>query len=376
MNTDWHCEDDPCLMSSSVVEGVNRGGSSWRAYNYPEFRNKKLKEGLIYKLGTFPLNAETRRMGPLRYDKDVPYPTQFDARTRWPGFISPIVDQGWCGSDWAVSLAGVASDRFAIQSNGAENMVLSPQTLLSCNVRAQQGCHGGHIDVAWNFARGHGLVDEKCFPYKASVTRCPFRPRGNLIQDGCMPLVKRRTSRYKLGPPAKLSHEKDIMYDIMESGPVQVDEKCFPYKASVTRCPFRPRGNLIQDGCMPLVKRRTSRYKLGPPAKLSHEKDIMYDIMESGPVQAVMTVYQDFFHYRDGVYRRSYHGNNELKGFHSVRIIGWGEDRGDRYWVVANSWGRQWGENGYFRIARGSNEADIESFVVTGLSDVTEANQK
>ncbi|KPJ21130.1 Cathepsin B-like cysteine proteinase 4 [Papilio machaon] len=89
-----------------------------------------------------------------------------------------------------------------------------------------------------------------------------------------------------------------------------------------------------------------------------------------------MTVYQDFFHYRDGVYRRSYHGNNELKGFHSVRIIGWGEDRGDRYWLVANSWGRQWGENGYFRIARGSNEADIESFVVTGLSDVTEANQK
>ncbi|CAH2057384.1 unnamed protein product, partial [Iphiclides podalirius] len=312
MKTDWRCDNDPCLMSDTVVDGVNYGGSSWRAYNYPEFRSKKLKDGLVYKLGTFPLSSETKRMGPLRYDKDIAYPTNFDARTRWPGFISPIVDQGWCGSDWAVSLAGVASDRFAIQSNGAENMVLSPQTLLSCNLRAQRGCHGGHIDVAWNFARGHGLVDENCFPYKASVTRCPFRPRSTLIQDGCRPLVKHRTTRYKVGPPGKLSHEKDIMYDIMESG----------------------------------------------------------------PVQAVMTVYQDFFHYRDGVYRRSYQGNNDLKGYHSVRIIGWGEDRGDRYWLVANSWGERWGENGYFRIARGSNEAEIESFVVTALSDVTEANQK
>lgn len=57
MNTDWHCEDDPCLMSNAVVEGVNRGGSSWRAYNYPEFRNKKLKEGLIYKLGKYFKNV-------------------------------------------------------------------------------------------------------------------------------------------------------------------------------------------------------------------------------------------------------------------------------------------------------------------------------
>ncbi|KAI8432914.1 hypothetical protein MSG28_013824 [Choristoneura fumiferana] len=46
--------------------------------------------------------------------------------------------------------------RFAIQSNGAENMVLSPQTMLSCNLRQQQGCGGGNIDVAWNFAGTHG----------------------------------------------------------------------------------------------------------------------------------------------------------------------------------------------------------------------------
>lgn len=81
-------------------------------------------------------------------------------------------------------------------------------------------------------------------------------------------------------------------------------------------------------------------------------------------------------------------------GYHSVRIIGWGEDISTdsglpiKYWVnieiyvyylrimkrmnhaflffqlVVNSWGQEWGENGLFRIRRGINECDIESFVV------------
>lgn len=45
--------------------------------------------------------------------------------------------------------------RFAIQSNGAEKVVLSPQIQLSCN-KEQRGCNGGHIDKAWNFARLYG----------------------------------------------------------------------------------------------------------------------------------------------------------------------------------------------------------------------------
>merc|ERR1712013_321660 len=45
-----------------------------------------------------------------------------------------------------------------------------------------------------------------------------------------------------------------------------------------------------------------------------------------------------------------------VAGYHAVRIIGWGQDGGDRFWLVANSWGEQWGEGGFFKIARGSNE--------------------
>ena len=65
------------------------------------------------------------------------------------------------------------------------------------------------------------IVDEECFPYKARVTKCPFRKNGNLIEDGCRIPVKQRTSRYKVAPPGRLINERDIMYDIMDSGPVQ-----------------------------------------------------------------------------------------------------------------------------------------------------------
>uniref|UniRef100_A0A1E1WH51 SMB domain-containing protein n=1 Tax=Pectinophora gossypiella TaxID=13191 RepID=A0A1E1WH51_PECGO len=308
---DWICEYDVCMISDDVIYGVNQGGETWRAANYTKYLDKKLKDGLVYRLGTLPLDRDTRRMGAIQYNEDIEYPRNFDARKHWPRFISPIMDQGWCGSDWAVSIASIASDRFAIQSNGAESMVLSPQSLLSCNVRGQRGCDGGHIDVAWNFAGQYGLVDLDCYPYKAAVKPCPYRITGNLLETGCTPRIPTRTSKYKVSPPYRIVREKDIMWEIMESG----------------------------------------------------------------PVQAVMTVYQDFFHYRDGIYRHTRHGNLIESGLHSVKIIGWGEERGDRYWTVANSWGQEWGEDGYFRIARGTDESGIESFVIAGLSDVSEANQ-
>jgi C1A family cysteine protease len=63
---------------------------------------------------------------------------------------------------------------------------------------------------------------------------------------------------------------------------------------------------------------------------------------------ATMWVYPDFFVYNKGIYRKSQFIDESAKGFHSVRLIGWGEEsfngRAEKYWIATNSWGVWWGE--------------------------------
>lgn len=86
--------------------------------------------------------------------------------------------------------------------------------------------------------------------------------------------------------------------------------------------------------------------------------------MTYGPVEAAFTVYSDFPTYKSGVYKHG-SGTSALGG-HAIKILGWGVEDGEAYWLVANSWNETWGDNGYFKIARGSNESGIEDNIVAG----------
>ena len=90
----------------------------------------------------------------------------------------------------------------------------------------------------------------------------------------------------------------------------------------------------------------------------------MHEVMHQGPVQAIMEVYTDFFMYGSGIYQKINLASNTLAGYHAVRIVGWGEEGGVKFWKVANSWGTEWGEEGFFRISKGDNECLVEEFVM------------
>ena len=94
------------------------------------------------------------------------------------------------------------------------------------------------------------------------------------------------------------------------------------------------------------------------------EEGIQKMIMAGGPVETAFSVYSDFENYAGGIYK---HVSGQQVGGHAVKFVGWGVDNGVKYWKVANSWNPYWGEDGYFRIVRGTNEGGIESFV-TGSS--------
>jgi cathepsin B len=92
---------------------------------------------------------------------------------------------------------------------------------------------------------------------------------------------------------------------------------------------------------------------------------IQQELMTNGPVEAAFTVYSDFPTYKSGVY---HHVSGSYLGGHAVKILGWGVDAQTKapYWTVANSWNTDWGEGGFFRILRGSNECGIEGSIVAG----------
>ena len=73
--------------------------------------------------------------------------------------------------------------------------------------------------------------------------------------------------------------------------------------------------------------------------------------------------------YKKGVYQ---HTTGDELGGHAVRLLGWGVDTDSntgaetKYWLLANSWNEDWGEQGFFRVIRGEDHCGIESGVVAG----------
>lgn len=92
-------------------------------------------------------------------------------------------------------------------------------------------------------------------------------------------------------------------------------------------------------------------------------QSIQNEILLNGPVTAGMQTYDDLHIFKGGsIYAP---GRSAVPGErHSINVVGWGTEYGKTYFIIQNSWGPTWGENGYFRMY--TSVCDVLSLVVAG----------
>ncbi len=187
--------------------------------------------------------------------------------------VSPIEDQGSCGSCWAFASTAQLESQMLI--HGAQSMPdESEQVLVSCG--GVGNCNGGTLGLAAAYLQMYGLPPASYFPYTATNNSCSNAHSG--------------------------------------------------WKSQTTKI----------DAYLPVPT------TLGIP----NVDAIKSALALYGPLSTSFKVYDDFYNYGSGVY--SYTSGN-FDGWHAVLIVGYDDPR--QAFIVKNSWGASWGENGFFKIA-------------------------
>jgi cathepsin X len=240
----------------------------------------------------------------IRSLEEFPY-SQDWANLNGTNFLTEIRNQHiphYCGACWAFAAASSIADRIKIQRWGAwPEVLISPQSLLSCLQVPGfiQGCQGGEPIAAFEYISENGITDESCSVYQAKGWTNGLNCTAQSFCQNCLP-------GQGCFEPASFNK-----YYVTEYGP-------------------------------------------------AHGETAMINALQEGPIACGICSTTPFFmNYTGGIY-----SNNDICELnHDVSVVGYGVEHGVKFWKVRNSWGTYWGEDGYFRLVRGTGN-DTQSMLI------------
>jgi cathepsin F len=323
------------LKNLNFVDEINKSNSSWKATIENRFGDLSAEQ--FQKLVLMPPAMSLQ----ISYDiaamstpkaisslKRRTFPTESTDSFDWRdhGAVTEVKDQGSVGTCWAFSTIGNVEGQWFLSSNTLTS--LSEEFLVDCDGSHDENHADCSVFGGWPYLAYDFLIEAGGVPSAADDPYCAGT-------GDCYPCMQ---GPVKLcGPP-----------------PYYCDEN---RSATCTSTPFsakiRSWGAINSD-----------------------EAVIKANLSDIGPLSALLDATGLQF-YDSGVWSGYPEGKSPLLGCskdyldHAVLLVGYGKDddggSGKDYWIVKNSWGTKWGEEGYFRIERGVGACGINTAVTTSF---------